>query len=227
MRKTRRIITAGFYCGVMLVLAAFQNGCAFGTAHAEIGHETLAPVAVKRQGNVLVRPFVDKRPNTEYIGNKRNGYGMVLGHVATEEGVKLDAVLTQYFIDALQQAGYNAALDTSTSGDPATQPATQPAVTLANCDVVVDGEIRGFWMDLYMMVWHSVDVNVKATHPGDQRVVWEKLIHGEKTNILWLGITPEFERVIRAATTDALNHAATEFASDEFYNAAFKKKEAK
>ncbi len=47
--------------------------------------------------------------------------------------------------------------------------------------------------------------------------MWEKDIQGEEKNVLWLGTTSEYEKVIRQALTKALNQAAKEFASDEFY----------
>jgi hypothetical protein len=78
-------------------------------------------------------------------------------------------------------------------------------------------------MDLYMMVWHRVGVKVKAINPATQKVVWEKLIQGAEKRTLWVGATGEFERIVREAVTIALNRAAQEFASDDFYNSAIKK----
>ena len=214
MWKARRSISAGFCCSMVVLLAIASGGCAIGTTRLAISHAPLAPVAQQRQGDVLVRPFVDKRENTQYMGNKRNGFGMVLGHVAAQEGVKLDELLTQYFIEALQDAGYNAVLDKS------------PPEGLAHplkCDAIIDGEIVEFWMDNYMSVWHRVGVKVKAINPVDQRVVWETLIEGAEKRTLWVGATGEFERIVREATTIALNRAAQEFSSDDFFNSAIKK----
>ena len=82
---------------------------------------------------------------------------------------------------------------------------------------IVDGEIVEFWLDLYMAVWHKVGVKVKALDPVNQNVLWEKDIRGEEKNVLWIGATSEYEKVIRQALNKALNQAAKEFASDEFY----------
>jgi hypothetical protein len=214
VKKGQQIVATGAGWSLMVLLAVLSGGCAMGTTRLAISHSPLVPVVPKRQGDVLVRPFVDTRPHPEHIGNKRNGYGMVLGHVAAREGVKIDALMTQYFIEALQDAGYNATLDTSTAGSLAPQ---------VKCDAIIDGEIVEFWMDLYMMVWHRVGVKVKAINPADQKVTWEKLIQGAEKRTLWVGATGEYERIVRQAVTKALNRAAQEFASDDFYNKAIKK----
>jgi hypothetical protein len=52
----------------------------------------------------------------------------------------------------------------------------------------------------------------------------EEDIRGEQTNVLWIGTSSELEKVIRQALTKALNQAAKEFASDEFYEAIKKYK---
>ena len=214
MSKVYRSISLALGCALMTGSAVLTTGCAVGTTRLTVSHEQLSSVQPKRQGDVLVRPFVDKREHTEYIGNKRNMYGMVLGHVATQKGVKIEELMTQYFVEALQAAGYNATLDKAASGSPAPQ---------AKCDTIIDGEIVVFWMDLYMTVWHRVEVKVRAINPADQTVVWEKLIEGDENATLWAGVTAEFERVVRLAITKALNHAAREFASDDFYNKAIRK----
>lgn len=74
-------------------------------------------------------------------------------------------------------------------------------------------------MDLYMAVWHKVAVKLMAKHPDSKEFLWEKVINGEEKNVLWVGATSEYEKVIRQALTKALNRAASEFASDEFVKA--------
>ena len=214
MNNIRQRFAAVAGCSMIVLTGLFSGGCAIGTTQLVIAHAPLVPVAQTRQGDIIVRPFVDKRENPAIIGNKRNGYGMVLGHVSPRTGVRVDELLTQYFIDALKQAGYNAVLETyASTGTPAQ----------LKCDTIVEGEILEFWMDLYMMVWHRVGVKVKAINPANQQVVWEKLIQGAEKRTLWVGATAEFERIIREAMTKALDRATQEFASDDFYNRAIKK----
>ena len=186
-----------------LLVALMVSGCAMGTTRLDVTHDSLDPVVKKRQGNILVERFVDVRENKEFIGNKRNGFGMVLGHVATLEGVNLEDLLTKYFAEALTESGYNVQVA-------GTKPLDMKA------DAVVGGNIREFWLDLYMMTWHYMTVDLKAIDPSSRKIMWEKEVKGDESNVLWIGVTSEFERVIRMSLTKALNEAAKQFAADEF-----------
>jgi len=204
-------IKAGMILGLF---ALFQiSGCAIGTTRVIVAHEPLDRIEKKAQGTLLVRPFTDKRANKDYIGNKRNGFGMVLGHIGLMEGTTLESLITESFAQALREAGYHVII----------QNASQPPAETETWDAVIDGEIREFWLDLYMAVWHYMDVDVKALDPSLQRVLWEKIFRGEKKNILWVGATAEYEKVINASLTHTLNEAAQAFASDEFANAIRKR----
>jgi hypothetical protein len=189
---------------LVILLAIFVSGCAIGTTRVQINHETLDRVENKKTGNILVKEFVDKRKDTQHIGNKRNGFGMVLGSIGTEEGVKLETLLTKYFAEAIREAGYNTYIQ-----------GTQPGQAII--DAIVDGEIVEFWLDLYMKVWHNTEVKLRALNPVSQTVLWEKDLKSDQSNVLWIGATEEFEKVISESLTKALNQAAKEFASDEFY----------
>jgi hypothetical protein len=188
-------------------LALSLGGCALGVTKVDVAHSPLTGVMPKQEGSVLVKQFVDGRQSghRQYIGNKRNGFGMVLGSIGTQDGVSLEALLTRYFMEALQHAGYNAVLQPSAS-------ATSDSVF----DAVLQGEIKEFWLDLYMATWHSVDVSLKLKDKPETHVLWERDIRGEKTNVLWLGLSSEFEKVIREALDAAMDQAVKEFGSAEF-----------
>lgn len=196
-----RILLAGFF-------AMFLGGCAIGTTTLNVGHDPLEKVTEMKKGTILVRKFVDRRKEPhEYIGNKRNGFGMVLGHVAAPEGVDLESLLTGYFAEALTEAGYKAVIQRA--GD-------NGAIKF---DAVVDGEIVEFWLDLYMKVWHNMEVRTRLLDPAGNSVRWEKVIKADQSNVLWVGATGEFEKVISESLTKALNQAAKEYSSEEFASA--------
>ena len=197
---------------LMSLFTLMVSGCALGTTRLTVAHDPLLKIENKKQGNILVKQLVDKRKekDLEEIGNKRNGFGMVLGHVGMQEGVKLDVLMTQYVAEALNEAGYNVIIEKN-------QAATVPEP--ANYDAIVTGEIVEFWMDLYMKVWHKIEVTTVALNPTTQAVVWEKRFEGDESNVLWVGATGEYERVISAALTKVLNQAAQAYASDDFYKA--------
>lgn len=193
---------------LVIVLVGFATGCAVGVTRVNVTHDSLATIENKREGDILVKQFVDKRKDTQYIGNKRNTFGMVMGHVGTQEGLKIHDLLTKYFAEALREAGYNAIIQESGSAGIAKG---------MRFDAIVEGEIREFWLDLYMATWNKVAVLVKALDKDTQQVLWEKEVRGEEKNVLWVGAAAEYEKVIREALTKALNEAAKEFASEEFY----------
>jgi hypothetical protein len=187
-------------------------GCAFGVTRVKIDHDPLARVENKKEGNILVSPFKDMRAQEkEYIGNKRNGLGMVLGHIGTEAEVNLTEILTKYFAEALTEAGYSVTIMKEMKVPEGSQ--------ITKFDATLDGEIIDFWMDLYMAVWHSVGVRLTVKQPVSKEVLWQQLIQGEQKNVLWVGATAEYEKVMREALTKALNNAISEFASNEFEKA--------
>lgn len=197
---------------LFIVLSALLlSGCAIGTTRLQVSHDALEPVQVKRHGTLQIRQFVDKRKeNHEYIGNKRNGFGMVLGHVAPEEGVKLENLLTGYFAEALKEAGYKVVIEEPQSAD------KQHGEKF---DAIIDGEILEFWLDLYMKVWQTIEIKTRAIQPVNRTVLWEETIKADQSNVLWVGATGEFEKVINEALTKALNQAAKDYASDRFQQA--------
>lgn len=191
----------------LMVFVIILGGCAVGITRVKLEHDPLNPVAQKREGTILVKEFKDIRTQEKsYIGNKRNMFGMVLGHIGPEENVRLTKVITRYFIEALQQAGYKAEIVQE----------NKPAGTTGKVDAIIEGEIQNFWLDLYMAVWHYMDVKVVLKSPED-KVLWEGKIHGEEKNVLWVGANAEYEQVVRQSMTKALNQAAQEFASEAFY----------
>lgn len=200
---------------IFILLSSFiLGGCAVGTTELVVSHNELNKVQNKRAGNLLVKKFTDSRKDTNYIGNKRNGFGMVLGHVGLHDGENLESILTSYFAEALQESGYSVTIFNEKTNDD---------ISERNYDAVIEGDIIEFWMDLYMAVWHKVKVNIKAVNPANNATLWENQISGAEKRVLWVGATGEYERIIREAITITLNRALEEFTDEEFYTAITKK----
>jgi hypothetical protein len=211
-RKVKCLFLLIFLVGVSCLM-----GCVFGVTRVNVSHDPLNRIENKKQGNILVNEFKDVRESArEYIGSKRNLYGMRLGRIGTESGVSLTEILTKYFAESLNEAGYKTVVMKE-----AKMPDGSEKIKF---DAMLEGEIVAFWLDLYMGVWQIVDVKLTAKHPDSKEVLWEKVIHGDQTNVLWLGATGEYEKVIRQALTQALNKAASEFASDEFFKTIRRRK---
>lgn len=197
---------------IFLIFISLSMGCAVGVTRVKISHDPLNRVENKKEGNILVNEFQDvRRQAKEYVGNKRNMYGMVLGHIGPEQGVSLTEVLTNYFVESMQEAGYTVVVSKKTNAP--------EELEKMKFDAMIDGEIIEFWLDLYMAVWHYNTTKLTARHPDSKEVLWEKVIHGEEKNALWIGATSEYEKVIRQSLTKALNKAASELASEDFSKA--------
>ena len=198
---------------VMVSCMTLLAACAVGTTEVKVAHDPFNEVSNKREGHLLLKEFVDLREHVEYIGNKRNGFGMVLGHIGLygEEG--LEPLLTRYFAEALRESGYEVSYYKDQTKD-----------NLSDFDAIIEGEIIEFWMDLYMQVWHRVTFNVKALDPLTETILWQSEIKGAENRVLWVGATGEYERIIREALTKALNKAMEEVTSDEFYHTVMERK---
>jgi hypothetical protein len=202
--KTKTLMS--WFAGLLAIVSL--SGCAFGVTNVRVTHSALTPVDAKREGVVMVRQFTDSRKeDKQYIGTKRNGFGMPLGKLGVRDGKRVDLMVTEFFVDALKHAGYNAMIQIPQS----------PTSDISKVDAVMEGDIREFWTDLYMATWHKVNVHMKLLDKTGAKVMWERDIEGGQANVLWLGLSSEFEKVVRQALDQALNRAAKEFASDEFY----------
>lgn len=187
---------------ILAFLAALSlSNCAIGTSKINVSHSPLTPVTAKKSGTILVKQFTDSRKveDKAVIGNKRNGYGMVLGKFAIKGGKTVAQTMTDHVADALKEAGYNVVVEGS---------GTAPGAA------VLEGDVYEFWLDLFMATWHNVGVDLKLTRSGS--VAWQKRINGSETNVLWIGLNSEIEKVIRQAVDKALTQAQQEFTSDAF-----------
>lgn len=190
-----------------LSMAAMLSSCAIGTTKIKVAHDPLQAPTTLRSGTILVKQFTDSRKDIKdptSVGNKRNGYGMVLGGFAVKGGKTVAQTVTDHVADALRAAGYNAVVEGSGSAPGAP---------------VLEGDVHEFWLDLFMATWHNVGIDLKLKNRSGA-VVWQKKVEGSETNVLWIGLNAEIEKVIRQAVNKALNQAVKEFASDDFASKA-------
>jgi hypothetical protein len=187
------------------LLAALLSSCAIGPSKIAVAHSALQPVPTKHSGTIAVREFTDSRKDcaSTQLGNKRNGFGMVLGSYHIKGDKSISAVLTEHFADALRAAGYQVTV-------------TKRGSSPSSANAFLEGDIQEFWLDLYMAVWDNIGIKIKLMDGSGQRTLWEKKIEANQTNVLMLGANSEIEKVIRQAMDKALNQAAKEFASESF-----------
>ncbi|MCA1964871.1 MAG: hypothetical protein LDL31_13080, partial [Prosthecobacter sp.] len=185
-----------------ILSAALLSNCALGTTQINVSHSPLQPAPVQRSGTIIVKPFTDSRKvdDKKSIGNKRNGYGMVLGGFATQGGRTVAEIMTEHVADALRAAGYQAVVE-GASGS-------------SSSGTVLEGDVYEFWLDMFTACWHNVGVDVSLKKGSS--VVWRKKFDGSETNVLWVGLNSEIEKVVRQALDKALNAAVKEFSSADF-----------
>ena len=179
--------------------------CALGTSKVQVSHSPLPAAGTQRAGTIYVKQFTDSRQVADkaLMGNKRNGFGMVLGHFGIKGGKSVAQVMTDSVADALRAAGYHVVVEGHGGGAGNT---------------VLEGDVDEFWMDLYAAIWHNVGLDLKLKRGG--AVAWQKRIDAKETNVLWLGLPGESRVVVREAIDSALKKAVKEFNSASFAAAA-------
>ena len=175
--------------------------CAIGTSKIQVAHSPLPAATTQRAGTIYVRQFTDSRKveDKSQIGNKRNGFGMVLGYMAIKGGKSVAQVMTDCVADALRSAGYHVVVEGQGGGAG---------------NAVLEGDVYEFWLDLYAAIWHNVGLDLKLKRSG--AVAWQKRIDAKETNVLWLGLPGESRTVVREAIDSALKKAVQEFNSARF-----------
>jgi len=73
---------------------------------------------------------------------------MVLGSFYISGSKTIAATITEYFADALREAGYQVTVYNT-------------GVPSPSANAILEGDIQEFWLDLYMAVWDNIAVNVK------------------------------------------------------------------
>ena len=185
-----------------LLMISLLSSCALGTSKINIKHGPLPTSSVQHGSTIYVRQFTDSRKveDKTSVGNKRNGFGMVLGGFSVKGGKSVAQTMTEHVADALRAAGYNAEVEGSrrAAGAP-----------------VLEGDVHEFWLDLYTAVWHNAGVDLKLKNSAGA-TVWQKRVNGSKTNVLWIGVNAEIEKVVRQAIDEMLNEAVAGFSSGAF-----------
>jgi len=191
-----------------LFVSVSGGGCAVGTTRLDVRHEALDEVQ-KREGTILVKRVVDERDSEQrpYIGNKRNMYGMVLGHVAVNKGEQIEDIMTEYIVEALEQAGYTPIIEKSIP---------DAATDLSGHGVTLRCTLQTFWLDMYMAVWHKIGIKAELLDKND-KILWTNQVNTGQSDTLTWGTSSEIEKFISQALTEWLNQAVIEFASDDFY----------
>gem|GEM_PF-5785399 len=233
----KKIINLLLSASIMGILTYGCSSSAY--IRLKISHEPFYNIIEnKREGNILVIQFVDKRPN-KYIAAfvyKTVGVKADIFYV-TEEGVKLEALLTNYFVETLKEVGYNVVFKEQLSGDILSQ---------NKYDAIILGRIEEFRfgfrnkVDASSEIVTRIRIKIQVLYPEGEEVIygakatrfkilWEKDFTKEKRGIIYYhpltkNSVKGIEREFRIALNDILYQALKDFASEEFYKAIKKSK---
>jgi len=137
----------------------------------KISHEPFYNIIEnKRNGNILVIQFFDERPN-EYIAAFVYMFADIF--YVTEEGVKLGALLTSYFVEALKEVGYNVVFKEQFSGQEANDILSQNKY-----DAIIIGRIEEFRFGFRNKVDDSseivtrIRIKIQVLYPEGEEVIY-------------------------------------------------------
>jgi hypothetical protein len=154
---------------------------------------------------ILVKKFVDSRKVTSFIGQMRGGFGQPMGNVLLGGRHDLNEVLCMDTADLLTDAGFQVSAETDKDVKPDSA-----------YDAILWGEIKVFWLDMYMKAWHDTRIVLELATPDGKKTLWRQTYEGHKAVTVWVGASGEFERVVNKSYTESMQEAYDDFLSREF-----------
>ncbi|MEM7384059.1 MAG: hypothetical protein AAF514_03860, partial [Verrucomicrobiota bacterium] len=67
---------------------------------------------------------------------------------------------------------------------------------------VLRGDLYEYWLDVATAVWLNIGVDLEFSRQG--KTIFRGKVDGGEANLLWLGLTSEYEKVVRMAHDDFL-----------------------
>ncbi len=200
----RRIMIASLWLLSSSVL--FMGGCAFTDAKINVGYsEALAsrgPLATVSPQAIEIAAVTDKRPETDKIGYKRNGFNRKTAKIETEKPVP--EIIRDALALELKQNGHQI------GGTPAT--------------LRLSADIMEFWLDINMGYWTidfvgAASLAVKVINTKDETALMERTYRGYYKTTAMGGLEGTWEHVMNTALQEMMRDIGTDVALTE----AFKK----
>lgn len=176
----------------ILAIALSATACATGTTALDLNFaEESAKAGVISEvdsKSIYIASIDDERPAEEQdrIGDKRNGYGMVMGAVSTEKSV----------VDIIRETLVNTF---EANGHSVVETATEAALTL-------DADINRFWFDyktglVTVEFFGDVKIDFALTEPSGN-VIFDDAFEGYYTDKTGGGLSKTWTRVMASALDD-------------------------
>lgn len=181
----------------LLVVLATVGGCAFTQATLNVGYtEAMAnrgPLSSIAPRRIDVGAFADKRPETNKIGYKRNGFGQKTADIVTAKPVP--DIVKEALIAEFKKNGHD--------------------VTTAERDLVLAGDITTFWFELQVNFatieffgTSAITLNVVGGRTGTTLLT--RNYQGHYTEKSLGGLDATWERVMNEALQRMVREVATD-----------------
>jgi curli biogenesis system outer membrane secretion channel CsgG len=183
--------------GIASLLAGSTAGCALTPATLKLGYDDAkaarGPLATVQPLHVEVGTFVDKRPETDKIGYKRNGFGQKTANISSAKPVPdiIQEALTAEFT----RNGHLKAAERK--------------------DLVLSGEVTTFWFDSQVNFWTvefmgTVAITMNVVDGKTGAVVLIRSYQGHYNEKSGGGWTGTWERVMNTALERMLHEIGTD-----------------
>lgn len=182
---------------VFCISMFFITGCAFTRTELDVVYNQekakKGPLSSVKPLNVDIGEFVDKRPETDQIGYKRNEFGSKTADIVSKKPV------TQIIRDALiaefQKNGH--------------------LISNTNKDIAITGEVTAFWFDKQINFATiefigTVGVDLKVVNSKTGAVVLAQPYQGYYNEKSLGGIKGTWERVMNTALERMVNQVSTD-----------------
>lgn len=178
---------------IILASAMCLTACATGTTNLTLGlsEEAVKPGLLSEvpASTLYLAEVTDSRPTGEVdrIGNKRNGYGMVMGAVGTTQPVT--ALVTDTLTKTLSANGHQLVSDTAAS------------------NLKVEADVKRFWFDyktglVTVEFFGDVQVALKIIDQATGSTLFEETFKGYYSDKTGGGLSKTWTRVMDAALAD-------------------------
>lgn len=174
-----------------------MSGCAFTQGNLNVmyteDNARKGPLSSVKPLNIEIGEFVDKRPETDKIGYKRNGFGQQTAKIVTIKPVP--QIIREAISAEFLKNGH--------------------LLTSENKNIVIAGKITSFWFDVQMNFWTvefmgtvSVDLDIIEGQTGT--ILLTRTYQGHYNEKSMGGLEGTWERVMNTALERMLQQMSTD-----------------
>lgn len=183
--------------GIAWLLTTSLAGCAFTPATLKVGYDegraSRGPLATVQPLYVEVGEFVDKRPETDKIGYKRNGFGQKTANISSAKPVP-EIVREALAVEFARNGHLKAA---------------------ARKDILLSGEVTTFWFDSQVNFWTvefmgTVGITMNVVDGKSGTVLLTRTYQGHYNEKSGGGLTGTWERVMNSALERMMQEIGTD-----------------